>query len=73
MKDYCSCGFQHSDQPSVGSEFLVCPDCEKPLCCDAVVLGLTQDPDHPAEIGDGAHFICWRHWHYVAPLSRHAA
>ncbi len=73
MKDYCSCGFQHSNQPAFGVECMVCPDCEKPFCCDAVVLGLTQEPEHAAEIGDGAHFICWRHWNFVAPLSRYAA
>ena len=30
---------------------MVCPDCAQPVCCDAVVLGLTPEPQHVAEIG----------------------
>ena len=72
MKYYCICESQGPDQPSLRGGMIVCPDCQKPVCCDAVVLGLTPEPPHNAEIGDGAHLICWRHWDIVAPPNRHA-
>ena len=72
MNDYCTCGSHNPDQTSLSGGMIICPDCEKPLCCNAVLLGLTPEPPHKAEIGDGAHLICWRHWDVVAPPNRHA-
>ncbi len=61
MNDYCSCTLRRTDQPSQKGGIIVCPDCDKPVSCDAVLLGSTEQTEHAAEIGNGTYFICWRH------------
>ena len=62
MKKYCSCKADRTGETSLDGGIVVCTDCEKPLCCDAVTLGLTSETPHPAETVDGTYFICWRHF-----------
>ena len=61
MNDYCSCRLERTDEPSLKGGIIVCPDCERPICCDALLVGSPEQPEHPAEIGNGTYFICW--WH----------
>ncbi len=66
MPEYCSCESDLIDEPLLNGGFMVCSDCERPICCDAVMLGLTREPQHPAELAEDGHFGCWRHWNSVA-------
>ena len=68
MKDYCTCGIRRIDQTFLSRGFVFCVDCRQPLCCDVVLSHPTVEP-HAAEVGDGHHFECWRHWDSVANLS----
>lgn len=68
MGEYCDCRHGNRDRAVFRSGLAYCSDCAKLVRCDARPPGFAVKL-HPAEITDGGHFLCWRHWDPIADLT----
>ncbi len=69
MNDYCTCGRRRFDREFRLRGFVRCPNCRKPISCDAVSGDGTAKP-HPAEIAQNEQFLCWNHhWNVISSMN----